>query len=65
MIKPQYLNLVQKVGTFLVSAVSIVESDRAYSGPLRIVFENFGNKKLTRLDIYVNKYVNRFKRNPF
>ena len=33
------MNLVQKVGTFLVSAVSIVESDRSHPGLLKIVFE--------------------------
>ena len=39
-----------KTGTFLISAYSIVESDRAYSGLLRTIFKSFGNKKLTRLD---------------
>ena len=36
--------------TFLVSAYSIVGSERAHSGLLRTVFKTFGNKKLTRLD---------------
>ena len=38
------------MGTFLITANSIVESDRAHSGLLRTVFKSFGNKKLTRLD---------------
>ena len=36
--------------TFLITANSIVESDRASSGLLRTVFKSFGKKKLTRLD---------------
>ena len=36
--------------TFLVSAYSIVGSERAHSGLLKTVFKTFGNKKLTRLD---------------
>ena len=36
--------------TFLVSAYSIVGSERAHSGLLRTVFKTFGNEKLTRLD---------------
>ena len=38
-----------KTGTFLISANSIVESDRTHSGLLRNIFKSFGNKKLTRL----------------
>ena len=38
-----------KTGTFLISAYSIVESDRTHSGLLRNIFKSFGNKKLTRL----------------
>ena len=36
--------------TFLVSAYSIVGSEKAHSGLLRTVFKTFGNKKLARLD---------------
>ena len=36
--------------TFLVSAYSIVVSERAHSELLRTVFKTFGNEKLTRLD---------------
>ena len=38
-----------KTGAFLISAYSIVESDRTHSGLLRNIFKSFGNKKLTRL----------------
>jgi len=48
--KSLYLNTVQKMMLFLVSAYSIVESKRAHSGLLRTVFKSFGNKKLARLE---------------
>ena len=45
-----YLNLVHKNGYIFITANSIVESDRAYSGLLITVFKSFENKTLTRLD---------------
>ena len=48
--KSQYLNLVQKVGTFLISAYPIVDSDRACSELPRTVFRSYGISKWPRLD---------------
>ena len=48
--KSKYLNLACKIGIFLVSAYSIVGSEKAHSGLLRTVFKTFGNEKLARLD---------------
>ena len=46
--KSQYLNLVQKVGTFLISAYPIVDSDRACSELPRTVFRSYGISKWPR-----------------
>ena len=48
--KSQYLNLVQKVGTFLISAYPIVDSDRACLELPRTVFRSYGISKWLRLD---------------
>ena len=48
--KSQYLNIVQKVGTFLISAYPIVNSDRACSELPRTVFRSYGISKWLRLD---------------
>ena len=48
--KSQYLNLVQKVGTFLISAYPIVDSDRACLELPRTVFRPYGISKWLRLD---------------
>ena len=48
--KSQYLNLVQKVGTFLISAHPIVDSDRACLELPRTVFRSYGISKWPRLD---------------
>ena len=48
--KSQYLNIVQKAGTFLISAYPIVDSDRACSELPRTVFRSYGISKWPRLD---------------
>ena len=48
--KSQYLNLVQKTGTFLISAHPIVDSDRACLELPRTVFRSYGISKWPRLD---------------
>ena len=48
--KSQYLNLVQKAGTFLISAHPIVDSDRACLELPRTVFRSYGISKWPRLD---------------
>ena len=48
--KSQYLNPVQKVGTFSISAYPIVDSDRACLELPRTVFRSYGISKWPRLD---------------
>ena len=48
--KSQYLDIVQKAGTFLISAYPIVDSDRVCSELPRTVFRSYGISKWPRLD---------------